>query len=145
MSGPRKEKGADLLRLARRLASTAEYLTKEELAAAENVSIRTLERSFAAIEGLFGVLDIETGEHGRRAFRLRLNGRDAMLSHIDASELAELNRAVEDLRRSGETDRATTLEGLAQKVSLSIKPTERNRLATDWEAILQSEALGLSP
>jgi hypothetical protein len=68
----RSEKPADLLKLARQLAATAEGMMLDEMAEFSRVGRRTVERRRDAIEGVFGPLDrVEDG----RQVRFRMNGR----------------------------------------------------------------------
>ena len=68
----RSEKPAELLKLARALAASAEGMTLDEMAEFSGVGRRTAERRRDAVEDVFGPLDrIDDG----RLVRFRMSGR----------------------------------------------------------------------
>jgi len=135
----RSEKPADLLKLARALAASAEGMTLDEMARFSNVGRRTIERRRDAIESVFGALDrFEDG----RLIRFRMNGRG--LGHFarapTSEELAELENAVRACAASRDDGRAEILRSLHRKILASLRGAERLRLDTDIDARLRAEA-----
>src|SRR5580704_4312537 len=111
----RSEKPADLLRLARALAASAEGMTLDEMAEFSKVGRRTIERRRDAIEVVFGQLDrIEDG----RLVRFRMNGRGlgSFASAPTSEELAELENAVRACVAARDDSRAENLRSLHHKI-----------------------------
>ncbi|MDP1874456.1 YafY family protein [Phenylobacterium sp.] len=139
----RHEKAAQLLQLARALASTAEGLTLDEMAQEIGVGRRTAERMRDALRDLFPQFeDIE--DPPTRRFRIPA-GLDALFQTPDAEELGALRAAAEQFRATGARARAAALDRLETKVLSAMRAPARRRLAPDLEAMLQAEAIALSP
>jgi predicted DNA-binding transcriptional regulator YafY len=135
----RSEKPADLLRLARQLAATAEGMTLDEMAEFSRVGRRTVERRRDAIEAVFGSLDrVEDG----RQVRFRMNGRGLGSFAVapTSEELAELENAVRSCVASQDKVRAEIFSSLHRKIRCSLRSAERLRLETDIDAQLRAEA-----
>src|ERR1700722_19378503 len=135
----RSEKPADLLKLARALAASAEGMTLDEMAKFSKVGRRTIERRRDAVEAVFGSLDrIEDG----RQIRFRMSGRGLGSFAIapTSEELAELENAVRACAARREESRAEILHSLHQKVRASLREAQRLRLDTDIDAQLRTEA-----
>lgn len=139
----RHEKAALLLELARALASTAEGLTLDEMAQAIGVGRRTAERMRDALRDLFPQLE-EIEDPPTRRFRIPA-GLDALFQTPDAEELGALRAAAEQFRAAGARGRAAALDRLETKVLSAMRAPARRRLAPDLEAMLQAEAIALSP
>ena len=135
----RSEKPADLLKLARALAASAEGMTLDEMAEFSKVGRRTVERRRDAIEDVFGPLDrIEDA----RQIRFRMNGRGLGSFAVapTSEELAELENAVRACMAARDDSRAEILSSLHQKIRASLRGAERLRLDTDIDAQLRAEA-----
>jgi len=135
----RSEKPADLLKLARALAASAEGMTLDEMADFSGVRRRTIERRRDAIESVFGLLDrIEDG----RQVRFRMNGRGlgSFATAPTSEELAELENAARACLAARDKKRAENLRSLDQKIRASLREAERLRLDTDIDARLRAEA-----
>lgn len=135
----RSEKPADLLKLARALAASAEGMTLDEMAAFSRVGRRTVERRRDAIEDVFGPLDrIEDA----RQIRFRMNGRGLGNFAVapTSEELAELENAVRTCKAARDNSRAEILSSLHRKILASLRDAERLRLDTDVDAQLRAEA-----
>jgi predicted DNA-binding transcriptional regulator YafY len=135
----RSEKPADLLKLARQLAASAEGMTLDEMAEFSQVGRRTVERRRDAIEAVFGPLDrVEDG----RQVRFRMNGRGLGNFAVapTSEELAELENAVRARVAAQDEVRAEILSSLQQKIRCSLRSAERVRLETDIDAQLRAEA-----
>jgi predicted DNA-binding transcriptional regulator YafY len=135
----RSEKPADLLKLARALAASAEGMTLDEMADFSRVGRRTIERRRDAIETVFGALDrIEEGRHVR--FRRNGRGLGSFAVAPTSAELAELENAVRARTGARDNTRAEILSSLHQKIRASLRVAERLRLDTDIAAQLRAEA-----
>jgi predicted DNA-binding transcriptional regulator YafY len=139
----RHAKAALLLDLARALASTAEGLTLDEMAQEIGVGRRTVERMRDALRDLFPQLE-EIEDPPTRRFRIPA-GLDALFQTPDAEELGALRAAAEHFRVGGARGRAAALARLETKVLSAMRAPARRRLAPDLEAMLQAEAIALSP
>lgn len=139
----RHAKAALLLDLARALASTAEGLTLDEMAQGIGVGRRTVERMRDALRDLFPQLE-EIEDPPTRRFRIPA-GLDALFQTPDAEELGALRAATEHFRVGGARGRAAALARLETKVLSAMRAPARRRLAPDLEAMLQAEAIALSP
>jgi predicted DNA-binding transcriptional regulator YafY len=135
----RSEKPAELLKLARALAATAEGMTLDEMAEFSGVGRRTAERRRDAVEDVFGPLDrIDDG----RLVRFRMSGRGlgSFATAPTSEELAELENAARACAAARDSNRAEILHSLLQKIRASLREAERLRLDTDIEARLRAEA-----
>jgi predicted DNA-binding transcriptional regulator YafY len=135
----RSETPADLLKLARALAASAEGMTLDEMAEFSKVGRRTVERRRDAIEDVFGPLDrIEDA----RQIRFRMNGRGLGSFAVapTSEELAELENAVRACTGARDISRAEILSSLHRKIRASLRGAERLRLDTDIDAQLRAEA-----
>lgn len=139
----RHAKAALLLDLARALASTAEGLTLDEMAQEIGVGRRTVERMRDALRDLFPQLE-EIEDPPTRRFRIPA-GLDALFQTPDAEELGALRAATEHFRVGGARGRAAALARLETKVLSAMRAPARRRLAPNLEAMLQAEAIALSP
>ena len=139
----RHEKAAQLLDLARALASTAEGLTLDEMAEAVGVGRRTAERMRDALRELFPQFE-EIDDPPTRRFRIPA-GLDGVFQTPDAEELGALRAAAEHFRASGGIGRAAALSRLETKVLSAMRAPARRRLAPDLEAVLQAEAIAVAP
>jgi predicted DNA-binding transcriptional regulator YafY len=138
----RHEKGAKLLELARLLASTAEGLTLDEMAAELGVGRRTAERMRDAVREVFPQLE-EIDDPPTRRFRLPGGGLDGVFQAPDADELAALRGAADVLAASGARVRAQALRTLERKILASLRAVARRRLAPDMEALVQAETIAV--
>jgi predicted DNA-binding transcriptional regulator YafY len=137
----RHEKAGLLLELARRLASSAEGLTLDEMAEVLGVGRRTAERMRDALYDLFATL--ETVEDGAtRRFRI-VGGLDGIFQNPTAEELLELNKAAASLRTSGADARAKALETLERKVRSAMRSSSLRRIVPDLEALVRAETIAV--
>lgn len=137
----RHDKGARLLELARRLASSAEGLTLDEMAEAMEVGRRTAERMRDALFPLFPELE-EVRDGPNKRFRIR-NGLDGLFQAPSLEELAELGMAASALRGAGAAPRAALLETLERKVRSALRASTLRRIAPDVEALVRAEAIAV--
>jgi len=137
----RHEKAARLLELARRLASTAEGLTLDEMAVGLGVGRRTAERMRDAVRDVFPQME-EVDDPPTRRFRIPA-GLDGLFQAPTAEELAALAAAAEVFSQQGASARAGALKSLEQKVLSATRAAARRRLAPDLEALLQAETIAV--
>ena len=132
----RHEKAAQVLDLARRLASSAEGMTLDEMARELGVGRRTAERLRDAVGALFPTLEA-VEEPPYRRFRIS-GGLDGLYQAPTSEELSALRRAAE---ASGSPASAAALRSLERKVLAATRAGTRRRLAPDLEALVQAEAI----
>ena len=138
--GVRLEKAGNLLRLALRLADSAEGMSIDEIAAEFAVNRRTAERMRNAVRDLFpGAFDVITDGRSRR-FRIT-GGLSDFMSVPTVAELAELDAAERALAQAGHQPRADLLRSIARKVKARFKDKQRLSLAPDIEALCRAEAI----
>jgi predicted DNA-binding transcriptional regulator YafY len=137
----RHEKAGALLDLARRLASSAEGLTLDEMGEALGVGRRTAERMRDALYDLFPTLEILEDGPVRR-FRIP-GGLDGIFQNPTAEELLELNMAAASLHAAGAAPRARTLEGLERKVRSAMRSSSLRKIVPDLEALVRAEAIAV--
>ena len=136
-------KAAGILRLARRMAGTAEGLSFDDIKEEFEVNRRTAERMRDAVRDLFP--DMEEHFDGRVKRFLIPGGLDSFLQVPTVEELADLALAAETAQQEGLTLRADNLRSLAGKVEARIKPGIRTRYAADVEALALAERIAMRP
>ena len=139
----RHEKATKLLELARRLASSAEGMTLDEMSGSMDVSRRTAERMRDAVREAFPQME-EVEDPPTLRFRIPA-GLDSIFQTPTAAEFAALSAAAENFRNVGATARAKALVSLEQKVLSAMRAGVRRKLAPDLEALLESQTMTLSP
>lgn len=137
----RHEKAAVVIDLARRMASSAEGLTLDEMAREMEVGRRTAERMRDAVLMLFPGVE-EVSDPPTKRWRIR-GGLSAFEQAPTTTELVELSQAALALRRAGEPARAAALESLERKIRSAVRSTTLNRLAPDLEALVRAETIAV--
>ena len=137
----RHEKAALLLDLARRLASSAEGLTLDEMAEAAGVGRRTAERMRDAIWDLFPQLE-EVPDGPTKRFRIT-GGLGGLFQAPTTEELLELSKAASALHGAGAAPRARSLESLERKIRAAMRSAALARMVPDLEALVQSETIAV--
>src|SRR5690606_38588745 len=127
--------------LARRMASSAEGLTLDEMAREMEVGRRTAERMRDAVLMLFPGVE-EVSDPPTKRWRIR-GGLSAFEQAPTTTELVELSQAALALRRAGEPARAAALESLERKIRSAVRSTTLNRLAPDLEALVRAETIAV--
>ena len=138
----RYERVKDLVRLAVRLQGTRGGLTLEDIQSDFSVSRRTVERRRDAVEAAFEPLYVVDTDDTKRRWRLRSDAVRRLVA-ISPEELAELESAAEALERAGIDERAGTLREIATKLRTMLRPESRERLESDFEALMQAEGLAM--
>jgi len=139
--GMRYEKAADLLKLARTLASSAEGLTLDEICRETGKERRTVERMRDALQELFPQLE-EVPDGATKRFRIS-GGLGNFFSSPTKEELLELNKTIEELRARNANTRAQTLQDLEKKIRSAMRRSVLNKLAPDLEALLRAELIAV--
>ncbi|MBN8551449.1 MAG: WYL domain-containing protein [Caulobacterales bacterium] len=137
----RHDKAAIVLDLARRMAASAEGLTLDDMARDLEVGRRTAERLRDAVLYLFPQAE-EVSDPPTKRWRIR-DGLSAFQQAPTTTELLELTKAAETLRRQGEGGRATALETLELKIRAAMRSTALNRIAPDLEALVRAETIAV--
>lgn len=137
----RHDKAASLIRLARRLAGSAEGLTLDEMSEAVGADRRTAERMRDALYDLFPGMEVVADPPTKR-WRIPA-GLDGFLQSPTVDELAALSAAAGELERAGSTVRAAALRSIESKVLSALRAPARRKIAPDLEALLQAEAIAV--
>jgi predicted DNA-binding transcriptional regulator YafY len=137
----RHDKASALLGLARRLASTAEGMTLDEMAAAMGVGRRTAERMRDALAALFPELE-EVAEGSVKRFRIK-GGLDGVFQSPTREELVELSKTAAALSTSGAAPRARALESLERKVRSAMRSSALRKVVPDLEALVRAETIAV--
>ncbi len=137
----RYEKAADLLKLARTLASSAEGLTLEEICREIGKERRTVERMRDALQELFPQLEV-IADGATKRFRIS-GGLGNFFSSPTKEELLELNKTIEELRARDASTRAQTMQDLEKKIRSAMRRSILNKLAPDLEALLRAELIAV--
>ncbi|PVM93360.1 DNA-binding transcriptional regulator [Caulobacter radicis] len=137
----RHEKATKLLDLARRLASSSEGLTLDEMAQAMEVGRRTAERMRDAVWSAFPQMEAIEDPPTRR-FRIP-SGLDSLFQTPTAEELAALRTAADSNAAAGAEARAAALYALEGKLLSALKGSARRRVAPDVEALVQAETIAV--
>lgn len=139
----RHEKAAQVLEMARLLASTAEGLSLDELGERLGESRRTVERMRDAVRQVFPQMEV-LDDPPRRRFRIPA-GLDSLFQTPTAEELAALRRASESFGAQKLDASANALRSLERKLLSSLRGQARRRLAPDVEALVEAEAIAVNP
>ncbi|OOL18926.1 hypothetical protein AL01_04135 [Bombella intestini] len=134
----RKEKLADIIKLARRLSVSAEGMTLDEIASYMQVSRRTAERIRDVLQEAFPGMDVLT-DGPKHRFRLPAGIMDRFMNTPTADEMAALQNAATSLERQNATGRALLLSELYKKIESMLRPPARTRLAPDINALVLAE------
>ena len=138
----RYERVADLVRLAVRLQGAPGGLTLEDIQSGFSVSRRTAERRRNAVAEVFGRLERVDTLDAKHRWRLQSDAVRRLVA-IAPEELAELESAASALDRAGIDERAGTLRQLAAKLRALLRTESRERLESDFEALMQAEGLAM--
>ena len=137
----RHDKSAQLLKLARTLAGSAEGLTLDEMAAAAEVGRRTAERMRNALWDLFPQLE-EVPDPPTKRYRIP-GGLDGLFQNPTTEELVELSKAADALRTSAAGPRADALFSLEKKIRAAMRSTALRRVVPDVEALVRAETIAV--
>lgn len=128
-----------MVRLALRLAGSAEGLTLDEIAHELSVSRRTAERMRDTVRDLFPGFDFSyDGPHLRFFIR---GGLAPFLTSPSAVELAEFDAQIRALEQAGHLERAQILRKLEGKVRAALRDSLKARAETDLDVLRRVEAI----
>ncbi len=137
----RHEKALAVIELARRLASSAEGMTLDEIARDCGVNRRTAERMRDAVEMIYPSLE-QIADPPFKRYRIT-GGLEAFAQTPSTEELHELSSAAAAYRAAGATQRAEALESLERKVRSAMRGAVLRRVAPDVEALARSEMIAV--
>ena len=137
----RYENSVTVLALARKLASSSEGMTLDEMCAVTGDKRRTTERVRDAVKELFPQME-ELIDGSSKRFRIP-GGLDGFFQAPSKDELLELAKAVEELRSQGATSRAHDLSSLLDKIRAAMKRPLLRKFDPDIEALLQAELIAV--
>ena len=103
------------LDLARRAAALRQGLTLDDVMSRYEVSLRTAHRMLRGLESQFPNTETLTDEQGRKRWRIP-DGYLREFFTLYAEEVASLDLGISQLRRSGLTIEARSLEGIRDKI-----------------------------
>ena len=140
----RYEKADNLLLLALEMQAARGGLSLEDIQEKFKVKRRTAMRMRDAVLRVFPQADeVATAERTKR-WRIPSGTLDRLVG-VTADELADLETAVQVLRRDNMNDQALTLESLATKLKSVLRPDVARRVEPDLEALLEAENLAMRP
>ena len=137
----RLEKPTTLLILARKLSSSPEGLTLDEMAEELGVHRRTAQRFRDALQDLFpGMEEFADGKSKR--WRIT-SGLDGLYQSPTPEELSALAIAADAFRRQGAPVRAEALESLGVKVRSAMRAKALTKVAPDVDALVRAERIAV--
>jgi predicted DNA-binding transcriptional regulator YafY len=136
-------KAEQLLKLAGLASCRRGGISLNDVESLFSVSRRTAQRLTRALEQQFPDVEIITDASGRRSWRLAVDPLHDLLS-LSAEELAALDLAIAQLRRSNAVPQAELLGELRDKI-VSIVPRSMTRLEPDYVALLEVQGLVARP
>ena len=140
----RYEKADNLLELALDMQASHMGLSLQDIQERYGVGRRTAMRMRDAILRIFPQADeVPTDEKVKR-WRIPPGVMDRLVA-FSADELADLETAVDLLKRENLPNQAASLEGLAVKLRSLMRPDVRRRVEPDLEALLEAEGLAMRP
>lgn len=131
------ERAIDIIELAIRMQAARGGVTIAEIRERLGVSRRTAERLRDAVDVLFGLEEVVTGDLHKH-WRLQSRGL-APLIRVTAQELTELAGAAEHLQGVGQADRAARLGELEAKLRALVQPRAKADLEAELEALMSAE------
>jgi len=140
----RYEKADNLLILALEMQAARSGLTLQDIEQRFDVGRRTAMRMRDAIMRVFPQAD-EVAVDGRtKRWRIPPGTLDRLVE-FTADELADLETAINILRRDNMKDQANSLENLSAKLKAALRPEIARRVEPDLEALLEAENLAMRP
>lgn len=137
----RLEKPAMLLDLARKLASSPEGMTLDEMADALGVHRRTAQRFRDAMQDLFPAME-EVPDGKTKRWRIT-NGLDGLYQSPTPEELSALAIAADAFRRQGAQVRADALDSLSVKVKSAMRAKALSKVVPDMDALVRAERIAV--
>ena len=138
----RYEKCEKLLQLALEMQAARTGLSLQDIEERCGVGRRTAQRMRDAILRLFPQADEVSSDERIKRWRIPAGVLDRLVG-VGTDDLADLEFAINLLRRENLPDRAASLEGLSAKLKALMKPDVALRVEPDLEALLESEGLAM--
>ena len=140
----RYEKAENLLLLAPEMQAARGGLSLDDIKEKYGVSKRTAMRMKDAILRLFPHADEVPTDERKKRWRIPPGTLDRFAG-CSADELANLETAINVLRREHMADQANALEGLSAKIKAVLRPEIARRIEPDLEALIEAENLAFRP
>ena len=140
----RYEKAENLLHLALEMQAARGGLSLDDIRERFGVSKRTAMRMRDAILRIFPHADVVPTDERKKRWRIPLGTLDRFAG-CSADELANLETAINVLRRDHMTDQANSLEGLSAKIKAVLEQKIARKVEPDLEALLEAENLAFRP
>lgn len=143
-SGSRHENAELVLKLALMMQATREGVSLGDIQEKLEVSRRTAERMRDAVERVFPQMEVVAS--GEKIKRWRIP-QGVLSSLVDGSKelLADLNTAIELLKRENMAGQAMQLENLRLSLCGAMRPEALRRMEPDLEMLTMAEGLALRP
>ncbi|WP_443749344.1 helix-turn-helix transcriptional regulator [Asticcacaulis solisilvae] len=138
------ERAQELLRLALMMQGSRLGISLDQIRDEFAVSRRTAERMRDAVRDIFPDLEEVDGPDRQKCWRLPAGSANSFISY-DATELQDLNLAIEDAERQGLDERAANLKALRVKLSASLKAQQQRRIEPDLESLIVAEGFAVRP
>ena len=140
----RYEKADNLLILALEMQAARSGLTLQDIEQRFDVGRRTAMRMRDAIMRIFPQADELVVDGRTKRWRIPPGTLDRLVE-FTADELADLETAINILRRDNMKDQANSLENLSAKLKAALRPEIARRVEPDLEALLEAENLAMRP
>lgn len=137
-------KADQLLELARMVGARRMGVTLDDVVERFGCVLRTAQRMMGALETVFPEVVSSFDEDGRKRWRLE-GGQVRELMSLAPEELAALDLAIAELRRSGSPIEAHVLARLQDKILALVPQKTMARLETDHEALLEAQGIIARP
>ena len=138
----RFEKADKLLRLAMELQARRQGMTVEDIQGKFSVSRSTALRMKDALQSVFPLEEAPAQDDRRKRWRIPPGTLDK-LAACTADELADLEMAIDLLRRENRREEADRLAGLGGKLKAVMKADVARKMEPDLEALLEAEGLAM--
>ena len=140
----RYENADRVMQLALEMQAARQGLTLTDIEARFGVGRRTAMRMRDAVLRNFPQAEEVPGDDLQKRWRIP----SGILNHLinfSAEELADLQTAIDVMRRENREDQAENLKSVAAKVKSLMKPEAARKTAPDLEALLEAEGLAMRP
>jgi predicted DNA-binding transcriptional regulator YafY len=140
----RYEKADTLLKLALDMQASRQGLSLDDIQERFEVGRRTAMRLRDAIVRVFPQTDELLCDDRKKRWRIP-NGTLDRIINFEADELADLETAVQVLKRENMDEQVASIEGISAKLQAIMDPKVARRVEPDLEALLEAEGLAMRP
>ncbi|MGD9535552.1 MAG: helix-turn-helix transcriptional regulator [Alphaproteobacteria bacterium] len=133
-----------VLRLALAMQGSRTGLSLGDIERDFSVGRRTAQRMRDAVQRLYPQTEQLFDDERRPRWRIPVPGA-VTPGRVEADELADLDAAIQLLKRDNQGRRAASLEGLMHKIMASLQTNIARRIEPDLEALLEAEGLAMRP